>query len=117
MSKMLSLFGQRFGKLIAVEPRGSNKDHKILWLCKCDCGSTAIVTGKSLKNGRTKSCGCLVLEQARKMGLNNIIHGHSQGGRKSKVYMAWESMIQRCTNQKHKYYSDYGGRGIIVCDR
>lgn len=113
----LSLFNQRFGKLVAIKPRGSNKDKKILWLCLCDCGNKTIVTGKSLKNGHTKSCGCLVLEQAKQMGLNNKTHGHSQGGKRSKIYMVWGSMIRRCTNPEHKYYSDYGGRGITVCGR
>ena len=26
-------------------------------------------------------------------------------------------MIKRCHNVKHKRYQDYGGRGIIVCER
>lgn len=26
-------------------------------------------------------------------------------------------MIQRCYNSEHKYYKDYGGRGITVCER
>lgn len=117
MSKMLSLFGQRFGRLIAVSPQGSNRDKKILWLCKCDCGDTVIVMGKSLKNGTTKSCGCLVLERARKMGLNNETHGHTKNKKISKIYYIWVAMIQRCTNPKHKYYKDYGGRGITVCER
>lgn len=26
-------------------------------------------------------------------------------------------MLQRCHNPKDKFYSDYGGRGIEVCDR
>lgn len=25
-------------------------------------------------------------------------------------------MIQRCTDQRHRYYDRYGGRGITVCD-
>ncbi len=32
-------------------------------------------------------------------------------------YNSWHSMKQRCYNQRHKYYRNYGGRGIIVCDR
>lgn len=28
----------------------------------------------------------------------------------------WESMKERCYYTKHKYYSDYGGRGISICD-
>jgi len=36
---------------------------------------------------------------------------------KSLEYRSWISMKQRCFNLNHKYYSNYGGRGITVCDR
>lgn len=29
------------------------------WLCVCDCGSTRLVLTKNLKEGRSKSCGCM----------------------------------------------------------
>lgn len=29
------------------------------WLCSCDCGNQVVVKGEHLKNGNTKSCGCL----------------------------------------------------------
>jgi hypothetical protein len=29
-------------------------------------------------------------------------------------YMAWQNMVQRCTNPKFRQYRDYGGRGIRV---
>ena len=32
-------------------------------------------------------------------------------------YQAWKHMKARCFNPNHKAYSDYGGRGITVCDR
>ena len=33
----------------------------------------------------------------------------------TKLYRAWDAMKQRCLNVKHKFYKDYGGRGIKVC--
>ena len=32
-------------------------------------------------------------------------------------YRTWRGMIQRCTNPRRAKYKDYGGRGIVVCDR
>lgn len=31
--------------------------------------------------------------------------------------VVWAQIVSRCTNPKHQYYSDYGGRGIQVCER
>ena len=36
---------------------------------------------------------------------------------KSKEWITWDSMLQRCRNPRHKSYMEYGGRGIHVCDR
>ena len=41
-------------------------------------------------------------------------HKHCMGGKSSPTYKVWDNMIQRCTNPKHEYYKDYGGRGIKV---
>lgn len=33
------------------------------------------------------------------------------------TYHSWTAMRQRCSDQKHPSYPNYGGRGITVCDR
>jgi hypothetical protein len=35
---------------------------------------------------------------------------------KTPTWISWDSMIQRCTNPRHKSFADYGGRGIVICD-
>ncbi len=55
---IINLVGQRFGKLTVIE-RAENKDKRVRWRCKCDCGNETIVNGNSLKGGITQSCGCL----------------------------------------------------------
>lgn len=37
--------------------------------------------------------------------------------RQSSEYIAWAHMKKRCFNPNDKDYSNYGGRGITVCDR
>lgn len=34
----------------------------------------------------------------------------------TRLHKIWESMHERCEYEKHPHYSDYGGRGISVCD-
>jgi len=37
--------------------------------------------------------------------------------KRSNAYRRWQHMIQRCHNPNDKDYPQYGGRGIVVCDR
>ena len=32
-------------------------------------------------------------------------------------YRAWDSMLQRCYNRRHRAWKNYGGRSIRVCER
>lgn len=73
--------------------------------CLCDCGNYKEVRLACLKNGDTKSCGCLHKESVCK-------HGKSKNNR---LYRIWINMKARCLNQKDKHYKDYGGRGIKIC--
>ena len=40
------------------------------------------------------------------------VHGQSR----SRIYQCWADMKTRCLNKKHRWYAQYGGRGITVCD-
>ncbi len=109
----MNLIGQKFNRLLVInkaEPYISPKGQiQSMWLCKCDCGSIKAIRGYSLKNGLTKSCGCLVAEESRKA---NTKHGL----RNTKFYGEWAAMKCRCFNKNFKNYKDYGGRGITVCE-
>lgn len=78
-------------------------------LCRCFCGSIKTVRRDHLLKGSTKSCGCLNSELTKE---RNTKHGM----RNSVEYSVWCSMNQRCYDKGHVSYSDYGGRGILVCD-
>jgi hypothetical protein len=109
MSAFIDLSGERFGRLKIIEKQPESRI-RIKWVCQCDCGNKAIVSGSALKSGNTRSCGCLKMEGGRE---GKITHGQSD----SPTYKSWSDMKSRCSNPKRLDYSDYGGRGINVCDR
>ena len=55
------LTGMRFGRLTAIG-RTHNKNGRVTWLCKCDCGNYTTVTAKHLASKAIMSCGCLLKE-------------------------------------------------------
>lgn len=111
--RKIDLTGQKFGRLLVIgEGKGklrNNGQKRITWECKCDCGNSIDVPGYCLKSGNTKSCGCLDREKA-----SNRLKTHGKSG--TKLYYIWEAMKQRCYNPNNKRYSDWGGRGITICD-
>ena len=107
MSRIKDIKGKVFGKLTVLKFH-SIKDHKALWECICECGTKTISRGDHLRNGRSRSCGCL--------GGCPITHGCHRRGLKSPAYKSWANMMQRCTNPNSDWYHCYGGRGITVCE-
>ncbi len=67
MRSFIDLTGKRFDRLLVVEKRGYKKypsgGSSALWLVRCDCGKEKVVLGVNLRNGGSKSCGCLKEEQ------------------------------------------------------
>lgn len=109
MSVKIDLTGKRFGKLTVVGLAVDVPYKKKKWLCKCDCGNEAIVAGSNLQSGHTKNC----IECGRKtLAKSKTTHGRTH----TKLYYIWHAMINRCENPSFKYYADYGGRGISVCE-
>lgn len=60
--KARDIRGQRFGRLLALEPLERREAGSVVWRCRCDCGREAEVPYNSLASGNTKSCGCLLRE-------------------------------------------------------
>lgn len=109
----VDLSGKRFGRWTVLqegEPRYSGKYRVIYWICKCNCGTVKNVCGESLKSGDSISCGCFHNEVTASI---NMSHGMTG----SRVYRAWQNMLNRCRREKDEFWHCYGGKGITVCDR
>lgn len=107
MSKPLKddLVDKRFGILTVIKFSHTNKSYRSYWECKCDCGSSKVISRASLirKDG-SRSCGCVVKNNSKKHDLSY-----------TRIYNIWTNMKQRCYNENNTHYHNYGGRGISIC--
>jgi len=81
---------------------------------QCECGT---IKETSMSNMYSiKSCGCLQTINRVKVSTKHGL-APKKDEYQRKWYDRWRSMIRRCHNPISKPYMNYGGRGIIVCDR
>ena len=108
MANFIDLTGQKFSRLVVLKRVYKKNNTRTFWECECSCGNKTVVEGANLKNGNTKSCGCINKE---KIGAVNKTHGKAR----TPLYNVYLSMKARCNNQKDQAYKNYGMKGIIVC--
>jgi hypothetical protein len=91
------LTGKSFGRLLVLKAvnKPSNMRHKgIYWLCRCLYdGNEITVRSDVLLDGNTRSCGCLLIEQAKenishKRGIIKLNYGEASINRKYSEYKA-----------------------------
>jgi hypothetical protein len=104
------LTGKRFGKLevLYLHSHGGN-GKSVKWTCKCDCGNVVNIASVNLLRGHTQSCGCFHKERLK---ASRVKHHMSN----TRLYNIWQHMNSRCYKATNKAYSNYGGRGIKVCE-
>ncbi len=93
--------GNKYGRLLVLEYAYTNRI--AFWRCLCDCENIVIVQGARLRNGSSKSCGCLSSElsseRAKKLtGKNNPMYGrkgdkHPMYGKRGKDCPNWKDGI------------------------
>lgn len=115
IGKVIDISGDKYGKLTVVKLSHKVKNRwgsKTYWLCKCECGNHKVVRKDHLKSGATKSCSCV-----EKQNLKGLEFTETHGQSYTRLYNVWNSMRQRCRNNKTNNYHNYGGRGINYCKK
>ena len=93
-----------------------NKHGKSVWLCECECGNTTEVINIHLKNGNTKSCGCL----QHLCGKDNpnynpdLTDDNRVRGRHIPGYSAWVKAILKRDNYTCQICGDNTGGNLIA---
>jgi len=78
--QFINLTGREFGRLTVMAFAGVHGPHKmLLWCVQCSCGSPERkVWGNALRNGSTRSCGCLSRETAQQRGARLVVNGEEK---------------------------------------
>lgn len=113
MGRVIDITGEKFGRWTIVS-RASNRGTAAQWVCICSCGTIRTVLAQTLKNGSSKSCGCLMAELS---SIRSTKHGATKKGCKSVEYITWVSMRGRCRNPNEQWFHVYGGKGVKICER
>lgn len=108
MRNFQDLSGNKYGLLTVLNERTHDKWGKTVWKCKCECGKIAYVVARDLKNGNTRSCGCLL----KKISTESYNYKSNK-----RLYNIYNGIKQRCYNSNSPKYKDYGGRGITMCSQ
>lgn len=105
--------GHRYGRLLVLRCNGQ-KNHSVMWVCRCDCGNEILAPGGNLGRGRHLSCGCLARELSSERGRYHALGIVSAS---SPEYKTWIRIRKRCSDPTWHNYAHYGGRGIKVCEK
>lgn len=106
MSRFIDITGQKYNKLTVLSFHDIvNK--KARWLCRCECGNEKILYAKDVKNGNTKSCGCLLHQKKYDEETRKKI---------TRLQHIYYHIKQRCYDKNRVAYKYYGERGIKMCD-
>ena len=110
--------GDRYNRLTIIEQVQSQTQSRgtkrRMVKCECECGNIKDYVLQYLKSGRTKSCGCYMIDRIKE---SNTTHSDSVNRNLKPEYRTWRAMKQRCYNPKNNRWQHYGGKGIIICDR
>lgn len=108
--RRIDIAGQRFDRLTVIGFSHVDVARRAMWLCRCDCGSERLAAAALLRNGHTKSCGCMLRER---LAQGSLRHGQSD----TPAWAAWARMKSRCEQPTAQRFANYGGRGIGYCER
>lgn len=65
----MDLTNQKFGRLTAREIVETVPGKGNIWRCECECGGEKNVPASYLRNGHTRSCGCINAERKAKLDI------------------------------------------------
>lgn len=88
MGKRFELAGRVFGKW-TVESFHHKEKRRLLWTCRCECGTVREVLGSNLLNGGSICCGCVPGEKVSYFRKGNVPANKSKDARMQCAKNIW----------------------------
>lgn len=95
------LTNQVFGRLTVLKEVGKDKNSKIIWQCKCECGKIVNCLSSNLTTGKTKSCGCIRVENTIKQNIER--HPSKIFGKRFGKLVVLRKIIDNNTIGRNRY--------------
>lgn len=110
--------GDEIGRLTVKEITRAGAGWRVELTCSCG----KLVNIPAWKLAGRRSCGCLRNDNkavGRKISSSRRELFQTKGASVTRPveYRTWRNMISRCNTPHHPMYPEYGGRGIVVCER
>lgn len=126
MGQRIDLTGKLFGRLMVLRDSGLREGSNIIWTCQCICSAGKVVqtTGKRLRIGKTRSCGCWRREKIRRIRTIDMVghrfgravvvrdSGNRRGRARASGAILWEC---RCFGKEH--FGDEKCKGSFLASR
>lgn len=108
-SRHIDYTGKNFGGTEVLRFSHADSGGNAYWVCKCwRCKSEYTTSIHNLKRAKTcvcKKCKNVLLRESK------LVHEKTN----TRLFTIWMNMKDRCYRNTSKSYSDYGGRGITIC--
>jgi hypothetical protein len=105
--RKIDMINKRFGMMLVKAEDGYDKHKQIMYKCLCDCSKEKTVRGVDLRQGKIKSCGCLVYSSGDISG--------KQYGKLTAIKRVYSNSIKRKNSKSARWLCKCEcGKSIVV---
>jgi hypothetical protein len=119
----INLTGKKFGKLTVISTyrkKDASNMNRTYCNCLCECGNNTTTRAYCLKDGKTKSCGCLMISSHQKRPYESIYNNlvKNAGNRNILLELTYEDYLELTKNERCHYcdriidWHPYTGKNI-----
>jgi len=102
--KVKDLTGCQYGRWTVVGIDHVEPGQGAYFICRCQCGTTRPVVAKSLREGKSKSCGCTQKLPKGVAACNSLFRSYKQGAEKRGLSFDLTIEQFRSITKKNCYY-------------